>query len=262
MTTENISKVDQIQAELTAAQEKLTTAQAEAATRVQEIMSVSPVDFVALSAASAPVASAQAAIDRLTRTLADAKAADAWESLDAIRKPIRDAIRDLLIDNAPTVSLVRANGRIEIEEDGSVSVSIRPQFSQADMDSLEDLIAQAVDVNGFTARGLRDISFSVEVSDKVVSDRPTSQTSAATRVTSAATPKSDGSQARSGNLVYNFNGAELGPKAFLQAVEESGSEVVAAHQKAFDTALRGTGNGLSNLAKTVAGKLGVPSATK
>ena len=63
-------------------------------------------------------------------------------------------------------------------------------------------------------------------------------------------------RSRVGRYEYLIEGQWLGSRDYLSVVDATGNAIVKRHQKAFDTVLRGNGNGLSNLAKYVANNLG------
>jgi hypothetical protein len=78
-----------------------------------------------------------------------------------------------------------------------------------------------------------------------------------------AIPGSSKSRVRSGNLEYQyFDGFWLGARPLLEALERDHHPYATSHQQAFQTVLRGSGNGLSNLAKHAAKKLGLQSREK
>jgi len=66
-------------------------------------------------------------------------------------------------------------------------------------------------------------------------------------------------RSRVGKHEYQLNGSWLGPRDFLMTLESSGHVIASERVQAFDTVLRGSGNGLSNLAKAVAAKLMIPT---
>ena len=63
---------------------------------------------------------------------------------------------------------------------------------------------------------------------------------------------------RAGRYEYELEGRWLSARSYLMALEERGHAVARQRRQAFNTVLRGNGNGLSNLAKDIAQKLGHP----
>ncbi len=66
-------------------------------------------------------------------------------------------------------------------------------------------------------------------------------------------------RSRVGRWEYQIpEGQWLESRDYLAVIDATGDKIVQQHQRAFDTALRGNGNGMSNLAKDVSKKLGHP----
>lgn len=255
MTTEATEKsaiqvAEEALAEAEKALQEITATQAEV---TQKILSVQPLDMVALSEATAPVAKAQAIRDARASTLKDARANDRWEQSIAVREPIIAAIRTLLIDQPISVTLESVSGTIKIE-DGKPVVSLTPVLGKIDMSTIEGMIGETVNVKGFA-----DVEISAV--DVAVTDigKENALVALALPSTKSSKPRSSGTSegTRAGAIEYNYKGEWLGAKAFVEAVEAAGEKIATDRKKSFDTVLRGSGNGLSNLAKDIAPKLGV-----
>lgn len=257
MTTEATPKtaIETAQEAVNEAKEALDKATAASAETTQKILSVQPLDLVALAEATAPVAKAQAIYESRMATLKDAKANDVWEQSIAVREPILEAIRAMLIDAPISVTLESVSGSLKIE-DGKVSVSLTPVLGKIDMSTIEAAIAEKADPKGFAAVEISAVDISV--TDIGKENALVSLALPSSKATKAkATGTSDGT--RAGSLEYNYKGEWLGAKAFVTAVESNGEKIATDRKPSFDTVLRGTGNGLSNLAKDAAKKLGVES---
>ncbi|HEU0072695.1 MAG TPA: helix-turn-helix domain-containing protein [Dehalococcoidia bacterium] len=79
-------------------------------------------------------------------------------------------------------------------------------------------------------------------------------------VNSAVSPSTANSRIRSRNLEYRYlDGFWLGARALLEALERDNHPFAAVHRQSFETVLRGSGNGMSNLAKEAAKQLSLES---
>ena len=177
-----------------------------------------------------------------------------WAELDAIREPVIQAIAEIG-RKSPVVRLTAITGTVRIGEDGDPVVSLTATMPKLDLSEAEAAIASYIDGAAFLDRGHINMAISITGLDTK------SPVSSFTPGVATMTVKEarDGTTARAGKVVYTFNGAELGSREFLEAVEASGHAIATDRKTGFETSLRGNGNGLSNLAKAVAKALNVPS---
>ena len=78
------------------------------------------------------------------------------------------------------------------------------------------------------------------------------------RLPSSGSPTVQTKRRRAGRLQYQLNGEWIGTREFLTRLERSNHPAVHKHGQSFETVLRGSGNGLSNLAKDIAKEFGIP----
>lgn len=271
MTTETPNKIAEIEARLTTARENLAKAQSEAAEKSAAFMALpEPKDYAVLAEIGKPAAVASAVVTSVEAELSKARESDRWETNIAIREPVLDGIREMLIDNAPTVAISSYAGRLTIGKVGdaeteSASVKLTPTMSKIDLSSIEAAIASTVDVAAFKAAGFLDVVVSVTGLDgdkPVISLAPASAVNAAGKSAAPKATKADSEKTeRSGPLQWLYAGEWLSSREMLEAVKAStGSDEeaqVAAHPVAFENALAPGGQGMSNLAKQVGGFAGM-----
>lgn len=209
-----------------------------------------------IKAAAVPATNIQARIERLEKELVNLKAASRWESSQAIRQPVLDTIKTLLIDNPPTVSLESVSGSITIE-DGKAVVTLRPKFSDLDVESLGALVASEINVKAFTAAELT--SLDIRVSDIGGENKI------------AITPKGEGLRSSGGSGAprgpraksreYMVNGNWVDARALLQFAVDSKDEEAMKRIKGFMSAIN-SGNGAFDLAVSTAERLKIESREK
>lgn len=237
-------------AAVTTAEQAVTAAKANADAKLPALIKASNYgpEFADLSGA---ISKAQVALNHAQDALRAARASSVWESMVAVRQPIVDAAREFTISSPITVGLTAVNGTITFDDEGA-HVTLKPVISPVDMSAIESLIAEQVDATAFAVEKITSLDLNVTNIDKpdaMVQLVPSSSKTAATRNTGA----------RTGKLEYEFNGTWLGSHELLDALEATNHQVTVDRKQSFDTALRGNGNGMSNLAKSVAKSLNIPS---
>lgn len=256
MTTETPTITrESLEAAIASAQEELTKSQTDASTKVAALMNTSPIDFIALGAASAPVETAQRKYDRAVSALGEFVNTSKWEQSSELRAPAVAAIRSLLIDTSVSSPLSGALGTIKVDDKGVVTVALRPTFRAVDFDAINTMIAAEVNGPELLAQGITSIDVTVKDADKsnaLVDLKPTGS-----KGVSTAAPAGDGSKV--GALEYEYNGAWLSSRQLLDALKADNHAFYTKRSKS--TAWDG-GNGMSNMAKDAAKDLTLPSRTK
>lgn len=254
------TEIEKLQSKVSESQSTYDTAQTESTTKVQSIMSVQPIDFIALAAASEPVARAKRTLDNAVEALRQFTVNDKWESSIIIRQPLLDTLRQVFIDAKPTTFLSSVSGTIKIDESGQLQVTLNPTWNRPDIsDDTLDAVVKSIDVEQFKANGFTDMSVvlrALDTESPVISLDPSGNKTSVAKSTKSA-PSSNGSGR--GSWKYTYKGQELGSKAFLQALEANNDPIIAEHDVGLETALRGSGYGMSNLAKQIAEKMKVPA---
>lgn len=238
-------------AAVTTAEQAVTAAKANADAKLPALIKASNYgpEFAELSTA---ISKAQVVLNTAQDALRAARASSVWESMVAVRQPIVDAAREFTITSPITVGLTAVNGTITFDDEGA-HVTLKPVIAPIDMSAIESLIAEQVDAAAFAAEKITSLDLNVTNIDKpdaMVQLVPSSSKTAATR---------NASGARTGKLEYEFNGAWLGSHELLDALEATNHQITVDRKQSFDTALRGNGNGMSNLAKSVAKALNINS---
>jgi len=289
-----LTPVQEMEQRVNAAKAVLDAARAENREKVAILMAT-PADEQddawndALTDAGIPVRQARDTLANLETQLEQLRAADRWNSNTALRSPIESALRGFV--NAPlSVSAKAVTGTIRIvdavapetpegeepqpfEPHKVVNVSMSFRFAEPDSSSFAQSIIDAVDIDAMDAAELDALSFVItgigDTDDKGTSkavvrlnqgaDAPRVPTTAPA---AASKPAGGGAAApRQGRIEWLYKGTWMSSREMLEAVEAAHESVVAEHAKAFDTTLRGTGYGLSNLAKAIGGKLSLQSRT-
>lgn len=267
-----VSKLDEIRSRLAEAEKAVSEAMTEAASKTAAALALPDTDpgkFAALGEIGTLVSRATSRRDAIKTELDVAVASDRWETSLEIRQPVQDVIHEMLIESTPEAPLVSVNGRIRITDEG-INVDLIPVLAKLDLSSIETQIAEAVDIDAFREHGFVDVTITIEKLDTespIMSLNPTpaGTTVKRERATSGGNPTG----ARSGNLEYSFGGAWLSSRQFLEAVrandslaDEKGTKISAAHGTALTNVLDNKGQGMSNLAKTIADKLKVERREK
>jgi hypothetical protein len=253
MTTEATEKtaIDLAAEKLADLEAKLTAAHAEAEPKMAAIMAVKPLNIPAMIEAGRPAEKLEIQRDAAKIALAEAKASDAWEKVATIRQPALDAIHALIVQGNVTAPLSRMSGKLEIK-DGAAAVSLVPTFGEADIATIAAAIAETVDVKEYVANGFVNIDLSVDLTAKppVWGLKPASASTSKPKA--ASTGNGAGGK---GRKEFLFEGKWLASRAFLEAVRASGNAVVNDHADALVNVLDNKGNGMSNLADSIAAKL-------
>lgn len=253
MTTETMATevrtMEAVQKELDASIKELAKLQSEAQAKVTEIMADIPnrPDWTEqIKLAAIPATNMQDRIDRLTKELAKLKSASRWESSQAIRQPVIDMFKTILIDNPPSVRLASVRGTIDIK-DGKAVVTLKPVFSTFDIEGLQQLIASEVDVKAFSAAELTsmDIAITDIGTDNKINLVPRGE---------GLKPASSGIT-RSKSQEYEVNGKWYPVKDYLKYLLDSGDPEAAKRSKFYLNAST-TGSGAAPEAAKRAAELG------
>lgn len=259
MTTEattNVISAESLAAAIETARASLKTVTDAANAAAPDLLKKS--DWKALGENADKIKAAEAAVEKAVAAHADFVKTSRWEQLTDARKPVQDTA-GLIRDSKPTVPVTSIRGPIVIvkNEDGTYEceVSLTATLASADMADLESMLAEAVDAKAFGEIGVMSIDVNITnigKPDALIDIKPSSAATQATRA-----PRGTNAAATNGSWVFDFNGSKLGSRAFLEAVEASGHAIATDRKQSFDTALRGNGNGLRNLALSVAKKMSV-----
>lgn len=262
MTTDTKVNIEALSEAVTKAEAALAEASAAAGIRTAEIIATIPATetryFNELTAAAAPVTAASNRLEAVKAALEAGRANDRWESSIEVRQPILDQMRDMFITNKVVAPMTGISGTLKVV-DGKAVYTLNPVFGKVEI-STDDLEA-ITDVEKLVALGLDSIDINVTAltaENPVMSLTPTGAKSAQKAPAKAKSGQAEGSTetTRKGTKVFTWNGTEYGSKDFLEAVEASGHQVVADNAQSFQTALHGSKNGMSNLAESVAPKVG------
>jgi hypothetical protein len=257
VTTETASKIETMEKALADAIAAFDAANLAAATATKALLAEPSPDYAKLAEIGAPVKRAERVVDDARATLKVAKNESVWGQLDEIRSPVLATIRESLVTDVPTLKLASALGHINIPEDNDAVVTLTLTFEKADSSEIAALIAMSVDGEAFRAQGITDIDFSVaDIGGLNTIDlKPT----AAVAMNDAG-KRAAATGVRGGSWSFTYEGKVLGSREFLEAVEASGAQIAKDRAPGFETALRGSGNGLRNLAIGVAKSLNVPAS--
>lgn len=249
--------IDALNAGIKSAQEALAALKAKMAADGATLMAEATKsgDYSALTARGDEIKSAERAVAVATAKLDEASRNSRWENLAEARKPIVDALSELIRDAKPTAAVTAVKGVAKVNDDGSVTVSLTPTVEKLEMAEIEKAIAATFDGAAFKSTNVTSIEIAVTdigKSNAAVRIVPTANVSLQFR----NKPTGDGT--RAGALTYDYNGTAMGAKDFLLAVHASGNAYLTDKRaKSYDTAINGNGNGLSNLAKDTAKELGI-----
>jgi len=266
VTTETVEPttemIEALQAGIVEAQGKVTSLQAamanDAATIMEEAQKSG--DFSTLTARGKEIEDAKAAVVKATAKLDDASRASRWENLKTAREPIENVLHELLVDGKPMVAVTAVKGVAKIDDAGVVTVSLKPTLASLEMTELEAAVAATFDGPAFKLTNVTSIEINViglDTASPVVALKPTANVNIQFR-----NKAEGGTGAATGGLQYAYNGAMLGSRDFLVAVNASGSGegfdyLTQKRAKTYETAINGTGFGLSELAKQTAKKMGI-----
>lgn len=255
MTTETTIDIQALRKARDEAQAAMTAAETESSAKIAALMADKPEDWIVLMGKAAePVEAAKRALVKATQEVEQAEKNEFWNKAEDTRRPVVDALRAMLVDAGLSAPIVAVRGRITIEN-GEAKIDLVPEIAKLDMSEIESLIIDTVDVDAFTAQGIDSIDVNVTKigsPDALVHLLPTAAVNAAGKV-----KVSESGTTRGGAKVYTWNGKGYGAKDFLTAVFESGHEyLTTTRRQSYDTAMGPTANGLSNLAKATAPKVG------
>lgn len=259
MTTEiesTAKAIEEAAKAVTEAESALVAVQAAADKEMPELLKAG--DYAKMGETAAKVTAAKANVERAKAAHAKATTDSYWAKAEEMRRPTLDILRTLLVDNAPSAPVVAVRGIVTIKDDGTSEIALRAEIGSLDLSEIESFVAETINGAAYAEQGIKSIDVNVTnigKADATVSLLPSAN------VTSAAKVKVTGS-GRSGDNVYTWNNIAYGAKDFLAAVEAAGHQIATDRKQGFETALRGNGNGLSNLAKAVAPKVGATISEK
>jgi hypothetical protein len=250
--------IEALNSAITEAEAKVASLKAAMANDAPEIMKAATAsgDYSTLTARGEEIKVAEQAVTRARAKLDEASRASRWENLAEARKPIEDTIHELLVAAKPTVSVKAVKGVARVDDEGVVTVSLKPELAALDMSGIESAIAATFDGKAFKATNVTSIEINVmglDTASPVAALRPTANVSLPFR-----NKGGDGSTgARSGALSYDGMGAKDFLIAQWNGTGAGHDYLTGKRAKSYDTAINGTGNGLSNLAHDTAKMLGI-----
>jgi hypothetical protein len=203
---------------------------------------------------------AEKLVARLTKQLGTFVANERWTKLGKINSGVNKAMADFVKKGIVAPAVTEIVGTVDFDEKGLVSVSATIKVAAASTEALEEAIQSYVDSNAeeYLAAEVKGLQFKARLTGDDAPDfsvMPKGEKAAKSSGT-----KSAGTGSRVGKHGYVVDDAfEAGPITshdLLVWVEANEPELSASHAKALETALRGTGYGMSNLAKAICAKLG------
>lgn len=236
--------------------------------------------WVALGKLAEPTESAENVLSRAREALRVEETKGYWERTHDMRQPTLTLLRTLLVANPPHAEISAARGVMKFAHvdavaavaeikasDGTVTpaspavpahfettVILRPEIGEIDMSDIEEMVADSANPEAYLAEGIASIDINVlriGKPDASISLMPTSAVTVAAKVKVGSSMGT-----RATGRKYLWNGTLYGSRDFLVAIEASGHAIAKERAQSFDTVLRGTGNGLANLAKELAPKVG------
>ncbi len=208
-------------------------------------------DLAEISPLTAKAATTQGSLDRAIKQLEKVSSNERWHAMAETNSGVIKLLEGAVKKGLPAVSIVGISGSVDVKDDGEIDVTVNVQTTPVDVETIRDNIRAFMTENADTyaeydVKGLTFIAAKLGSPDQNITIRPKG-------IGSVNPRKAIASGGSRGRTQYNVDGSWLGPKDFLIAMESTYTD---AHGKAFETALRGTGNGLSNLAKAIAAKAG------
>lgn len=245
------SEIDKLVTAVTTAEATLATAKAEGDAKLPALIKASNygTEFAELSGA---ISKATVNLERAQDALRAGRASSVWEQLVETREAIILAAHTFILDAVIPAPLTGIRGVITIV-DGDAVVTLTPVMGKLDMADIEQLIGSEVDVARLQAEGVTSLDLDIAHIGETKDDGASATT--VTIAPSTSKTLATRNSTRTGKVEYEFNGTWYGSHDLLVALEAAGHQITTDRAQSFETALRGTGNGMSNLAKSVAKSL-------
>lgn len=263
MTTETIPTKPELEKAIAEAQSAYDEARANAKTAMAEENAKDDPDYNRLAASSGAVKTAEGALNRAKAALVEFEKGERFATLRQTNRPILTLLSNAQKD-APTVAVSALSGDITIDAEGNVTVSARPVITKPDMTAFEARIAEIVKANlaAYKDVGVSEMSFTVPDIGKTEGAEAVKIGPKGSSAPKAPKAKGESNGSGGKKIGWTLNGQTMTSSELLDWTLANRDDVVTQHAKSFQN-YRDNGskmNGLSNLAKLVAPKVGAAEA--